>query len=208
MAATGKRIGDAGHADVGGDDDGGGRRSAGDHRPGSRPRHRPAVPGPLPSLVRLAYLLTSDGALAEELAQEAFVVVWRAWDRPRSTEEVVGYLRGTVVNLARMSLRRRLLEARHRLAPERAQGAGDPTGRLDLERAIGRLPLRKRSCIVLRYFADLSEEETARVLGVSVGTVKASTHRALRDLERHLKAGADDLAPRPGQLKGSRDGAT
>jgi RNA polymerase sigma-70 factor (sigma-E family) len=146
-----------------------------------------------PGLVRLAYLLTSDGALAEELAQESFVVAWRAWERLRSTDEVVGYLRGTVVNLARMSIRRRMLELRHRVTTTDDGVEHDPAGSLDLQRMIARLPMRRRTCIVLRYFLDLSEADTTSVLGVSVGTVKSSTHHALRDLERQLeRAGGGD----------------
>jgi RNA polymerase sigma-70 factor (sigma-E family) len=139
-----------------------------------------------PGLVRVAYLLTSDNALAEELVQEAFVATWRAWDRLEDRDAAIGYVHRTVVNLARMSVRRRLLELRHRVTVAEERVEHDPTGRLDLERLIARLPMRKRTCIVLRYFADLSEEDTARVLGVSVGTVKSSTARALADLERQM----------------------
>ena len=140
-------------------------------------------------LVRLAYLLTSDNAMAEELVQEAFVVTWRSWDKLSAPEAAFAYLRATVVNLARMSLRRRLLELRHRRA-EIAEPAVeyDPAGGIDLADLVAGLSMRRRACIVLRYFADLSEEETARLLGVSVGTVKSTTHKALRDLERRLGA--------------------
>jgi RNA polymerase sigma-70 factor (sigma-E family) len=148
-------------------------------------------------LVRLAYLLTSDNALAEELVQEAFVATWRSWDKLRATEAAYGYLRATLVNLARMSLRRRMLELRHRIVRPEPVTEPDPSGELDLARAVAALPMGKRACIVLRYFADLSEEETARLLGVSVGTVKSSTHRALRDLERRLGRGLDDRAAAP-----------
>ena len=145
--------------------------------------------------MRLAYLLTGDNALAEELVQEAFVATWRSWDKLRATEAAYSYLRATLVNLARMSLRRRMLELRHRRG-ERTEEAveHDPATGIDLAGLVAGLPMRKRACIVLRYFADLSEEETARLLGVSVGTVKSSTHRALRDLERRLGQGLDDRA--------------
>ena len=149
-----------------------------------------------PGLVRLAYLLTSDNALAEELAQEAFVVVWKSWDRLRDGDAALAYLRGTVANLAKMSLRRRVLELKHRVAGPRETVDGDAGGRLDLEQAVAQLPMRKRSCVVLRYFLDLSEEDTARTLGISVGTVKSSTARALKDLERHLEgSGYERLHP-------------
>src|SRR4051794_21628968 len=63
-------------------------------------------------VVRLAFLLTQDTGVAEEIAQEAFVRVWRAWER---VENGPAFLRTTVVNLAKSSLRRRALEARHRI---------------------------------------------------------------------------------------------
>jgi len=150
-----------------------------------------------PGMVRVGYLLTGDRALAEELAQEAFVRTWRRWDQVRSHEAAPAYVRAAVVNLARMSLRRRVLEIRHRaaLALDVADGAaaGDDhrgaSTRIDVRRALLRLPLRKRTCLVLRFYADLSEEETAKALGVAVGTVKSQTHRALKLLERYLEEG-------------------
>lgn len=140
-------------------------------------------------LVRLAYLLTSDNALAEEVVQEAFVVTWRSWDKLNAPEAAFAYLRATVVNLARMSLRRRMLELRHRPAATEAAVEHDPATGIDLADLVAGLSMRKRACIVLRYFADLSEEDTARLLGISVGTVKSTTHKALRDLERRLGGG-------------------
>jgi RNA polymerase sigma-70 factor (sigma-E family) len=142
-----------------------------------------------PGMVRVGYLLTGDRALAEELAQEAFVRTWRRWGQVRSHEAAAAYVRATVVNLARMSLRRRMLEIRHRAAMATREVASDEhpaSTRIDVRRALLRLPLRKRTCLVLRFYADLSEEETARVLGVAVGTVKSQTHRALKLLECYL----------------------
>jgi RNA polymerase sigma-70 factor (sigma-E family) len=158
------------------------------------------------AMVRLAYLLTSDNALAEELAQEAFVATWRAWERLDAEQAAVAYLRATVVNLARMSLRRRMVELKHRTTGADRVVDGDAGGRVDLERAVARLPMRKRSCVVLRYFCDLSERQTADVLGVSVGTVKSSTASALRDLEGLLRGtGGEDL--RRAGFEGQGDGA-
>jgi RNA polymerase sigma-70 factor (sigma-E family) len=136
-------------------------------------------------LVRLAFLLTSDRELAEDLVQEAFVRVWQRWRRIRRPESAAFYLRTTVVNLARTSLRRRLVEFRYR-ASEVAWPQGVSDSRIDLTRALAKLSSRKRACVVLRYYADLSEEETAHALGISVGTVKSQTSRALRQLERIL----------------------
>jgi RNA polymerase sigma-70 factor (sigma-E family) len=138
-------------------------------------------------LVRVAYLLTGDSGLAEDLAQEALLRTWRDWDRIRVMDSVGGYVRGIVVNLAKSSLRRRLVELRHRFVeiPPPA-GGDDAAGLVDLRRALARLPLRKRVCVILRYYADLPEAEIASVLGVSVGTVKSQTHKGLEQLRRLL----------------------
>jgi RNA polymerase sigma-70 factor (sigma-E family) len=141
-------------------------------------------------LLRLAELLCGDRALAEELVQEAFVRSWRHWRRVRGSGSELAYVRQTLVNLTRDSFRRRFREARQRLLAPPAATTVEPDvdGRVDLERALARLPLRKRACVVLRYYADLSEEDTARLLGISVGTVKSQTHRALGLLARDLDA--------------------
>ena len=138
-------------------------------------------------LVRVAYLLTGDGGLAEDLAQEALLRAWRDWERIRAMASVGGYVRGIVVNLAKTSLRRRVVELRHRLVdPPPVAAADDAAGLVDLRRALARLPLRKRVCVVLRYYADLSEAEIASTLGVSVGTVKSQTHKGIEQLRRLL----------------------
>ncbi len=136
-------------------------------------------------LVRLAFSLTGDWGLAEELAQEAFVRAWRSWGNIRDQQAAPAYLRTTVVNLARKALRR---ASRERSA---WQGADDtrsasPGASIDLLRALARLPVRKRACIVLRFYLDLSEADTAAALGVSVGTVKSQTAKALRQLGQLL----------------------
>ncbi len=136
-------------------------------------------------LVRLAFALTGDWGLAEDLAQEAFVRVWRGWGNIRDQQSAPAYLRTTVVNLARRSLR-------HRLQERRAwSGIGDPRSAdsgtdIDLVCALARLPARKRACVVLRYYLDMSEADTAAMLGVSVGTVKSQTAKALQRLQALL----------------------
>jgi len=141
-------------------------------------------------LLRIAYLLTSDRALAEDLVQETFVRAWRAWGQLRHEDAARAWLRTTLLNLTRRSLRRRMRE-RHLPGVAAATGAvaaptPDVAARIDLERAVAGLPLRRRACVVLRYYADLSEQETAAALGIPVGTVKSTTHRALRQLEQIL----------------------
>jgi RNA polymerase sigma-70 factor (sigma-E family) len=136
-------------------------------------------------LVRLAFALTSDWALAEDLAQEAFARAWRGWGNIRDQQRAPAYLRATVVNLARTSVRRMLRERRgwrERSDP----GTADLAVSIDLLRALSRLPARKRACVVLRFYVDLSEADTAAALGVSVGTVKSQTAKALQRLRRLL----------------------
>lgn len=136
-----------------------------------------------PSLVRIALAMTADRELAQELAQEAFVRGWRRLDRLRDPAGAPAYLRKTLVNLARRSLQRRLLELRHRLIKTEGRDEPDHARRLVVVEALRKLPPRQRACIALRYYEDLSEQQTARILGVSVGTVKSQTHKALKNLE-------------------------
>jgi RNA polymerase sigma-70 factor (sigma-E family) len=150
-------------------------------------------------LLRLAYLLTSDRELAEDLVQEAFVRAWRSWGQLRREASAPAWLRVTLLNLTRSSLRRRLREWRtHVAGQEHSAPDVDPALRIDLDRAVAALPLRRRACIVLRYYADLSERDTAAALGISVGTVKSQTAKALRQLERALSVtGARPSVPPP-----------
>lgn len=134
-------------------------------------------------LVRLAVLLTSDTGVAEEVVQEAFVNVWRRWDKMRDHDAASAYLRTAVVNLCRSHLRRRMLEIRHRMQRREDAIEIDSSARMDVLDAVAHLPMRQRACIALRYYEDLSEAETARLLGISVGGVKSQTHKALRRLE-------------------------
>lgn len=135
-----------------------------------------------PAMVRLAYLLTSDRGLAEDIAQEAFIRTWRAWHRIQKEGSAPAYLRATVVNLSRSSLRRRLVERRHATAEPDGTSDGDPADRLAVVEALRRLPHGQRSVVVLRYHLDLSEEQTAEALGIAAGTVKSQTHKALARL--------------------------
>jgi RNA polymerase sigma-70 factor (sigma-E family) len=137
-------------------------------------------------IVRLAYLLTADRGAAEELAQEAFVRVWRAWARIRDEGAAYAYLRKTVVNASRSLHRRRALEIRHRFGWSDEAVCSDLDSHFDVVDAIARLPRRQRACVALRFYEDLSESETARVLGITVGAVKSQTFKALRKLEQWI----------------------
>jgi RNA polymerase sigma-70 factor (sigma-E family) len=136
--------------------------------------------------VRLAFYLTGSWPVAEDLAQEAFVRLWRRWSGLRDHHAALGYLRTTVVNLSRSTLRRRLLELRHQHTISQQGHDPDPVARLDVARALAALPAGKRACVVLRHLVGLSVEETAAVLGISTGSVKSQTHRGLRLLAAAL----------------------
>ncbi|WP_296604017.1 SigE family RNA polymerase sigma factor [Nocardioides sp.] len=134
-------------------------------------------------LLRTAYLLTRDHALAEDLLQTALTKAWFAWSRIQGDPEP--YVRKVLVNTF-ASWWRRKWNGEHAYAepPEvLAPGEHDAADqRQDLWTAMGRLPRRQRAVIVLRFVEDLSEAETARLLGISPGTVKSQTSKALANL--------------------------
>lgn len=140
--------------------------------------------------VRLAYLLISDADQAEDVVAEAFAKVYVRWRRG-GVRDVGAYLRRAVANEANSRLRRRYLERRHaehRSGDERGIRHHDDhaADRDEVWWALERLPTRQRTAVVLRYFEELSEAETADVLGVSVGTVKSQVSRGLDRLEELL----------------------
>jgi RNA polymerase sigma-70 factor (sigma-E family) len=136
------------------------------------------------ALLRTAYLLTHDHALAEDLLQTALTKAWFAWRRIDGNPEP--YVRRILVNTY-ASWWRRKWNGEHPTEelPERpahagfAQPATEPT---DLWTAMARLPRRQRAVVVLRYFEDLTEAQTAEVMGCSAGTVKSQTSKALARL--------------------------
>jgi RNA polymerase sigma-70 factor (sigma-E family) len=146
-----------------------------------------------PEALRLAYLLTGERELAEDLAQEAFVRVARRFTGLRSADSFHWYLRRTVINLANSHLRRRRVERAHMKTLVSstivaASGANTPdvATRQAVRDAIGQLPARQRAVVVLRYYQDLTDEQIASVLGCPVGSVKSSLHRAAAILRQHL----------------------
>jgi RNA polymerase sigma-70 factor (sigma-E family) len=149
-------------------------------------------------MVRLAFYLTGSWAVGEDLAQEAFVRLWRHWGGLRDHHTALGYLRTTVVNLSRSTARRRLLELRHQRAVGEEGYDTDPVARLEVAQALAGLPAGKRACVVLRHLVDPSVEETAAVLGISTGSVKSQTHKGLRLLAAAL-SDRDDRAGRHAQ---------
>ncbi|MFD7507268.1 SigE family RNA polymerase sigma factor [Streptomyces sp. NPDC059850] len=147
-------------------------------------------------LARLAHLLLGSSDGADDLAADALVAVWHRWDRVRVAEHPAAYARGVVANLARSRIRS-LVRERRRVAlfsSERSDRVDDPdvSAVVDVQAALVRLPFRKRACVVLRHAFDLSERDTARTLGISVGTVKSQTSRGIAELERLLGPPDDD----------------
>ncbi|GAA2823790.1 SigE family RNA polymerase sigma factor [Kitasatospora sp. CM 4170] len=142
-----------------------------------------------PRLLRMAWLLTGDAHLAEDLLQTALAKVWPKWDKI-AIDRPEAYVRRVLVNSHVSWWRRRWHgELPHGELPEPATQA-DPfedvvVGQV-LAAAVRALPPRQRAVVVLRFFEDLSVEETAEALGCSTGTVKSNTHRALNALRGKL----------------------
>jgi RNA polymerase sigma-70 factor (sigma-E family) len=139
------------------------------------------------SLLGLAALLLDDTASCEDVVQEAFIRVHAARRRVRDPEKTLAYLRQTVVNLSRSTLRRRIMGLRllPKPMPDMAsaeEGAYDALERDHLRRSLRGLQRRQREVLVLRYLADMTEAQVAESLGISVGSVKAYGSRGLAAL--------------------------
>ena len=137
-------------------------------------------------LLRTAYLLTRDHALAEDLLQTALTKAWFAWSRIEGHPDP--YVRKILVNTYASWWRRKwngerpTEELPEAVPPDVGSEAAARDAAHDLWDAMGRLPRRQRAVVVLRYFEDLTEVETATLLGISVGTVKSQTSKALAKL--------------------------
>jgi RNA polymerase sigma-70 factor (sigma-E family) len=162
-------------------------------------------------LVRLAVVVTGDRAAAEDIVQDAFFGLYRRWDGVPDMTAPLAYLRVSVMNGCRTALRRR-----SRLGLWSGAGFGgdlDEAALADsgpfaglaesaeasvllgeeqrlVAAALRKLPRRQREAVVLRYYLDLSIEETAQVMGISLGTVKSATHRGLAAVGRTLREGS------------------
>ncbi|HEY0934833.1 MAG TPA: SigE family RNA polymerase sigma factor [Trebonia sp.] len=157
--------------------------------------------GRWPAMVRLAYALTGDAGHAEDLAQAAFARAYSSWGRVRQAGDPDAYVRRIVINANRSRFRRRrVAEELHGDLADTLAGqqpgpeAESPGDHSELLRALDRLGPRQRAVIVLRYWLDLSEAETAAALNCSVGTVKSQASRALATLRRGAAAGTSTAA--------------
>ncbi|OPC82211.1 SigE family RNA polymerase sigma factor [Embleya scabrispora] len=144
------------------------------------------------SLLRLASLLLDDTDSCEDVVQESFVRVHTARHRLREADKTLAYLRQTVVNLSRSTLRRRIMGMRLLSKPEpnsasTEDGSRHVAERDVLVRALRELQRRQREVIVLRYYADLTEAQVADLLGLSVGSVKAYASRGLEALRARME---------------------
>lgn len=146
-------------------------------------------------LLRTAYLLTGDVHEAEDLVQTALAKVYLAWDRVSQAQSMDAYARRILVN-EHTSTWRRLWRQRetvtdtsdHDLPVEAPQYDGVSAVLWETVRS---LPERQRAVVVLRYYEQLSEKEAAQALGVSVGTIKSQSSRALDTLRQHLGSRTD-----------------
>jgi RNA polymerase sigma-70 factor (sigma-E family) len=150
-------------------------------------------------LVRIATVMLGSRASAEDVVQDAFCNLFRRWNRlsgpaGAGPDNALAYVRSAVINRSRSELRRRSRAERradrnHRPlgpdSPEQAAILGEE--HRDVLVALQRLPHRQREALILRYFLDLAEPQIAAAMGVSQGTVKSTTSRAIAALARHLR---------------------
>jgi RNA polymerase sigma-70 factor (sigma-E family) len=141
-----------------------------------------------PRLVRTAYLLTGDQGRAEDLVQQVLLKIAVRWTRLRDGN-VDGYAR-TVLYRDQVSWWRKKRDVISSVPSSALRAAGDDLGTsvdrvLVMQQALARLTPKQRAVLVLRFYDDLSERDTAEVLGVSPGTVKSQTSAALRQLREH-----------------------
>jgi RNA polymerase sigma-70 factor (sigma-E family) len=147
----------------------------------------------VPAANRLAFLLTGDRSQAEDLVHDAFVRCVGRFGHLRAHEAFDAYFRRTIVNLHTSRLRRVRVERAY-LSKEAGRAGHPPTsglpdiaGHEDMWRRLGTLPPRQRAVLVLRYYEDLSERETADALRCSVAAVKSLTARATSALREGIR---------------------
>ncbi|WP_193607179.1 SigE family RNA polymerase sigma factor [Nocardioides lijunqiniae] len=165
------------------------------------------------ALHRAAYLMVGDTALAQDLVQEALVKTYAAWPRLRDPANAEAYCRKAITTTAISWFQRRSwTHERPGILAEDLGGSGGPggaggtggsvPGHADsvaqsewLWQGLRRLPPRQRAAIVLRYYEDLTEAQTAHAMGCAVGTVKSQVAAGLSSLRAHLGDAANHLLP-------------
>jgi RNA polymerase sigma-70 factor (sigma-E family) len=149
-------------------------------------------------LRRTAYLLCGDWHLAEDLAQTALIKLYQSWSRIESPQAVDAYARRVLLRVF-LDERRRPWRREVSTVPGSAalDGVSEPElaagERTLLRTALDRLPKRRRAVLILRFWMDLSIEQTADLLGCSAGTVRSQASRGLNDLRQVLEPDLDEL---------------
>ena len=142
------------------------------------------------ALLRFAYLLTSDHHTAEDLVQTALAKTYLSWDKLRDRGALDAYVRRIIIN-ENTSLWRRPWRRNERSTdqlPEAGVSDSDHSGRDAMWRIVQTLPPKQRAAVVLRYYEDLSEADTAAILGCSIGNVKSQTSRAIAAMRATVTA--------------------
>lgn len=170
-------------------------------RPGLRPRADEGVTALYAEhavgLIRLGFVMLGDRGAAEDVVQEAFLGLYRNWHRLNDPANALNYVRSSVLNGCRAALRTQARRDRR----HRAAATGDDWLPFDSAEAVvllseehreviaavRKLADRQREAVMLRYYLGLSLDETARVMGISTGTVKSSISRAIAAVGRTLK---------------------
>jgi RNA polymerase sigma-70 factor (sigma-E family) len=143
------------------------------------------------SLFRTAYLIVGDHQLAQDLLQESLVKTYVAWPRLRDVGKAEAYTRRTIVTTSISWRRRRSFHERpteHLPEAAASDHVDDVATHASVVAQLRLLPPRQRAAVVLRYYEDLSEAQTAEVMGCSVGAVKSQTHAGLRRLRERMSA--------------------
>ncbi len=133
-------------------------------------------------LVRVAHLITGSNAVAEEVVQEAFASAYRRWDQ---INDPAGYLYRSVVNGSRSILRRRRVEMAHR---SQHQEMVLPPEIDEVWVALARIPIKRRTALVLRYYGDMTTDQIAEMMDVRPATVRSLIHRGQESLRKVLES--------------------
>ena len=147
-----------------------------------------------PAAVRVAFLITGDADLAQDIAHDAFLRAVGRFRHLREPEAFEAYLRRSVVNACTSHFRHRTVEAAYvRRQGRAAATVSEPDqGRRDeLRTALRALPARQRAAVVLRYYADLSEEQTGEALRCSPAAVRSMVARAMETLRERIPRSED-----------------
>jgi RNA polymerase sigma-70 factor (sigma-E family) len=143
-------------------------------------------------LLEMLWVYVGDKSTAEDLVQESFIRVHRAWARLETGTAARAYLRTTAFNLARSGFRRKVVALRHHPSPPAPSGSPEievilSEDQQEVATALRALPARQRQCIVLRYWGDLADHEVAAELGISVNSVKTHVRRGMAGMAKHLE---------------------